>query len=126
MSRFGTLAEFDFNHLDLRFAGLIDKALGAEAALVVAATEVARTYFPDQVAAVYAVVARDRALAGVVRKAAHFGALVQGHDGVGAERAKAHGRHIEQADVVGLAARGVAYMHAKVGAGYGGRRHGMG
>jgi BioD-like phosphotransacetylase family protein len=49
---------------------LLGEALGAEAAVVVAAAEVARADLPDQVAAVLAVVAADAAFAGVVREAA--------------------------------------------------------
>ena len=57
MPRFGALAELDFNHFDLRLAGLAGKALGVKTALLVAATEVTRANFPNQVAAMHAVVA---------------------------------------------------------------------
>ena len=52
----------------------------------------------------HAVVARDGALAGVVRKAAHVSAFVQRRDGVGRQRAKAHGRDVEDACLIRLGA----------------------
>ena len=39
-----------------------------------------------------------------MRKTTQLRAQIEGHDGIAAERAKTHGRHIEQADVVGLLA----------------------
>ena len=67
----GALAELELDHLHLRVGrALLGEALRAEAAVVVAAAEVARADLPDQVAAVLAVVAADRAFAGVVREAA--------------------------------------------------------
>ena len=62
----------------------------------------------------HTVVARDRPFSSVVCKPAHAGALVQRHDGIGAERAKAHGGHVEQADVVGLCAIFAAHFDTKV------------
>jgi hypothetical protein len=53
------------------------EALLAEAAVVVAATEVARADLPDQVAAGLAVVRRDRAFAGVVVETAALRAGIQ-------------------------------------------------
>ena len=60
------------------------------------------------------VVAGDGALAGVMGKAAQLGALVQGHDGVGTQSAKAHGRHIEQAHGIRLGALVATHRNAKV------------
>ncbi len=104
MARLGALADLDLDHLDLGLARLFGKALGVEAAIVVAAAEVARADLPNQIAAVLAVVAADAALARVVGEAVHLGALVQRQDGVGRQRAEAHGRDVEHAGVVGLGA----------------------
>ena len=104
MAGLGALAQLDLDHLDLRIAGVLLKALGTETAVVVAAAKVARADFPDQVATVLAVVPRDRAFAGIVRKTAHLGALIERQDGVGRQRAKAHGRDVEDAGLVGLCA----------------------
>ena len=117
VSRFGTLAEFDLHHLDLGRAHVVDKVLWAEVALFVAAAKITRANFPNQVAAMHAVVTRDRALAGVVCKATQLRALVQGHDRIGTEGAKAHGRDVEQADAVGLGAACAPYLDTKVMAG---------
>ena len=68
---------------------------GIEAAVAVAAAEIAGADFPDDVAAVLAVIGADAALAGVVREAALLGAGVQRAHRVGAERAKAHRRDVE-------------------------------
>src|SRR5690606_887999 len=62
----GALRQLDLDHLHLRVARLRGEALLAEAAVVVAAAEVAGTELPDQVAAEFAVVGRNRAFAGVV------------------------------------------------------------
>jgi hypothetical protein len=109
----GALAELDLDHLHLRIAGLGGEALGVEAAVVGAAAEVAAAQLPHQVAAVLAVVGADAALAGVVVEVAEPGALVQRADGVGAERAEAHRRDVEQRGAVGLAALRAADLHAK-------------
>src|SRR5262249_13810375 len=69
--------------------------------------------FPDQVAAVLAVIAADRAFASIMRKAAELGALVEGADGVGAKRAKTHGGNVEQREVVGLPAFAVAHANVE-------------
>jgi hypothetical protein len=93
----GALAELELDHLHLRVAALAANLLLAEAAVVVAAAEVARADLPDQVAAVHAVVLADRAFAGVVREAAALGAAVERQDGVGRQRAEAHRRDVEDA-----------------------------
>src|SRR5690606_6066428 len=66
LARLGALGELELDHLHLRIGGVGDEALLVEAAPLVAAAEVARADLPYQVAAMLAVVARDRALAGVV------------------------------------------------------------
>ncbi len=55
MAGFGTLAHLDFNQLDLRVERAGSEALFIECAVVVAAAEIPRAYFPDQITAVYAV-----------------------------------------------------------------------
>ena len=82
------------------------EALGAEAPMLVAAAEVARAHLPDQVAAVHAVVAADRALTRVVREAALLRAAVQREDRVGGEGTEAHRRDVENARAVRLRALG--------------------
>src|SRR3546814_1286564 len=62
----GALRELELDHLHLRVARVGGETFLAEAAVLLAAAEVARADFPDQVAAVLAVVGRDRALACVV------------------------------------------------------------
>ena len=100
----GALAELDFDHLHLRAARLLGEALRVEVAVCGAATKVAAADFPDQVAAMLAVVRADAALAGVMGKAAKACALVECGNRVGTERAKAHGRDVEDRRAIGLAA----------------------
>ena len=76
---------------------------GIEAAVAVAATEIAGSDFPDDVAAVLAVVGTDAALAGVMREVAFLGARVQRAYGVCAERAKTHRRNVEHRGRIRLA-----------------------
>ena len=87
---------------------------GQNAAVVVAAAEIAAADLPDQVAAEFAMIAADAAFAGVVREAAELGALVEGANGVRAERAEAHGGDVEERQRIGLAAVGAADRDAKV------------
>ena len=47
-------------------------------------------------------------------KATHLCTLVQGHDGVGTQGTKAHGRDIEQTQVVGLGAVFAAHTNTKI------------
>jgi hypothetical protein len=68
----GALRQLQLDHLDLRRGGVGGEALFREAAVVVAAAEVAGADFPDQVAAVLAVVRADAAFAGVVHEAARL------------------------------------------------------
>lgn len=89
------MANLDFDHPHLRAACLGGKAFGVEAPVWRAAPEVAAAQFPDQVAAMLAVIGADAAFAGVMVEVAQLGALVEGADGVGAERAKAHRRYVE-------------------------------
>jgi hypothetical protein len=68
VARLGALRELDLDHLHLVEGGIFGEARAVELAVGIAAAEVAAADFPDQVAAVLAVVARDRALAGVVEE----------------------------------------------------------
>ncbi len=104
MAGLGALRELDLDHLHLRVARLRGEALLAEAARLVAATEVARADFPDQVAAGLAVVGRDRAFAGIVVEAALLRPGVERADGRRRQRAEAHRRDVEHAGRIGLRA----------------------
>jgi hypothetical protein len=91
----GALRQLHLDHLDLRRLRLGREFFFIEAAIRIAAAEVAGGDLPDQVAAEFAVVFRDRAFAGIVGEAALLCALVQRADGVGRERAEAHRRDVE-------------------------------
>jgi hypothetical protein len=68
MAGLGTLADLDLDHLHLRVLRLGGEAFGVEAPVLGAAAEIAAAQFPDQVAAVFAVVGADAAFAGVMGK----------------------------------------------------------
>ena len=57
MAGFGPLAELDFDHLDLRVDRLAGKTIGVKVALRISAAKITRANFPNQIAAVDAVVA---------------------------------------------------------------------
>src|SRR6202140_5696345 len=95
MPGLGALADLEFDHLHLIVASDAGEFLRIEAAVAVAATEIARADLPDDVAAIFAVVRADAALAGVVREAALLGAGIERAHRVGTERAKAHRRDVE-------------------------------
>src|ERR1700719_931549 len=100
----GALAELELDHLDLVALGVLREFLGAERAVGLAAAEIARADFPDDVAAVFAMIRAVAAFAGIVGEIAFLGADVERADGVRAERAKAHRRNIEDRSRIGLAA----------------------
>ncbi len=102
VARLRSLRELHLDHLHLVRGGVGDEALLVEAAGVVAAAEVAAADLPHEVAAGLAVVARDRALAGVVVEAPAPRALVEREDRVGRQRPEAHGRDVEDARRVRL------------------------
>src|SRR5699024_2732749 len=112
-ARLRALGQFERDHLDLRVLGLLGEHLGVEPAFGGAGAEVRGAELPDEVAAVFAVVGRDRALTGVMGDPAHRRALVQGADGVVAQRAEAHRRDVEQRDVIGLSAFVSADAHTR-------------
>jgi hypothetical protein len=60
------------------------------------------------------VIRAQSAFAGIVGEAAHLGSLVERADGVGAERAEAHGGNVEQRERIGFAAIGPADNDAKI------------
>src|SRR5262249_47313467 len=77
-------------------------------AVGIAAAEIARADLPDDVAAMFAMIWAESALAGVVREPALGGALVERPNGVWAQRTEAHGGHVEHGSAVGHAAVGPA------------------
>ena len=66
MSRLRPLAELYLDHLDLIGGGLLRESAGIELAVGGPAAEIATAQFPDQVAAMFTVVAADAALARVM------------------------------------------------------------
>ena len=73
----GALAELELDHLDLVVLGVLGEFLGAERTVGIAAAEIARADFPDDVAAVFAMIGAIAAFAGVVGEIAFLGAAVQ-------------------------------------------------
>src|SRR5262249_58677741 len=108
MTRLGALAQFHLDPLDLIGGGGLGKGVGAKHAVAVAASEIARADFPDDIAAHFAVIRTEPALARVVREAALPGPTVQRADRVGAERAEAHRRDVEYRGRIGVCAIGSA------------------
>ena len=114
MAWFGALAQLHFDHLDLRVLCVFLKALRVEIARIIAAAEVAGANFPNEIATVFFVVYRYGPFACVVCKAPNRRTLVQCLNGVRTQRAKAHGRDIEETQCIGLFARGAADVDPKV------------
>jgi len=92
---------------------VLREQLRIERAVRVAAAEIAGGHFPDQVAALRAVVHADRTFAGVVREIAAQRAAIQRADRRAAQRAEAHRADVEDAGVIWLGAVG-ADAHAEV------------
>ena len=109
----GALAELDLDHLDLVVGGRGGEAGGIERAFGGAATEIARADFPDHVAAALAVIGAEAAFAGVMGEAAERRAAIEGANGVGAQRAEAHRRDVEDGRRIGLGAAGTADQDAE-------------
>ena len=78
-----TLRQLDLDHLDLWLGSGLRKPLGREAPVPVAATEIAASHLPDDVAAALLVMDAEAALAGVMCKAPGLSTPVEGSDGVG-------------------------------------------
>ena len=100
----GALGDLDLDHLDLRVRRVLREQVGIEAALGLAAPEVAGADLPDQVAAAAAVVARDPPFARVVGEVALLGAGVHGEHRVAAQRAEAHRRDVQHRERIRLCA----------------------
>ena len=90
MAGFGALAHLHLDHLDLRVGGLFAEFFRVEPTVGRAATEIARSKLPYQVAAAFAVIAADAAFTRIMGEAALLRALVERKDRVGGERAEAH------------------------------------
>ena len=103
VTRLGTLAQLQFDHLDLRVGSVVSEAHRVKASLFGSTPEVAAANFPDKVAAILTVVGADPTLASVMRKIAEFGSLVERPDSIGAQGAEAHRRDIEDRGHVGVA-----------------------
>ncbi len=114
VARLGALGQFDLDHLDLVRRRLVAELFRIEPALSVATAEIAGADFIDQIAAALAVIAADPTLARVMGEVAHLGPGVQRQDGIGAQRAEAHGRNVVERGVIGLQAVRPADAHAKV------------
>src|SRR5262249_2769410 len=94
-ARLRALTQLDFNRADL--GALRDPILEsshAEAAVELAATEVARTHLPDEIAAME-MMARDAALARVLPTPGELGAEIQRFDRRTAERTEAHAGDVD-------------------------------
>ena len=114
MAGFGALAEFDFDHAHIVRRGIFREHFFVKAAIAVAAAKVAAADFPHQIAPRLAVIARNRALAGIVEKPTFFSTSVQRHNRVCTQRAKAHRGNIEYAGGVGLGTGRTADLDAKI------------
>src|SRR5690606_39910297 len=75
---FRALREFYLDHLHLIRCRVLAEAAKVEIPLRIAATEITRTQFPHQIAAIDAVPARDRAFAGIVIEPDAPRAFIQG------------------------------------------------
>ena len=107
---------FSLDHLDLGISRPLRVFLsGVEAAVRSCGAEIARAKLPHEVAAVFAVIGGDAAFAGIVEEAAGLGAPVQRADGVGGERAVAHGRDVQKARGIGLHCRPAPTHDAECG-----------
>ena len=104
MTGLGALRHFYLDHLHLGRLGLLGEFVGIEVTGRITAAEIAGADFPDQVAAVFAVIGRDRALAGVMREAAHLRPTVQCAYRVRRQRPETHCRDVEDRGLIRLLA----------------------
>ncbi len=121
----GALADLELDHLDLVIAGNPREFVRIEAAVAVAAAEIARADLPDDVAAHLAVIGTDAALAGVMGEAAVFGAGIERAHRVRRQRAKTHRRDVEHGGRIGPRAIRTADRDAEFLVRVGLRRHRM-
>ena len=105
MAGLRTLGELDLDHADRLDRGAVGEPHRIEAPVRVPTAEVAGPDLPDQVAPLQMAVG-DRSLPGVVCEAAFQCAEVHGRQRVGAERAEAHRRDVQQRRRVGKPAGG--------------------
>ena len=98
----GALREFDLDHLDLGMGCLGSKAVRVELPVARSATKVSAADLPDQIAAMFAVMDRNRALTRVMRETTELGPPVQGLDRISGQRPEAHCGDIEDRRIVGL------------------------
>ncbi len=113
MAGLGALGEFHLDHFDLRLSGGLAEFLGRKAAVKIAAAEIAGRDFPDDVASRFTVIGAEAAFAGVMGEIADLGAAVEGADGIGGQRAIAHGGNVENRGRIGLAALRAADHNAE-------------
>src|SRR5262249_23311143 len=118
-------ADLELDHLDLVVGRNAREFIRIEGAVPVTAAEIAGADFPDDVAAVLAMIRADAALAGVMREAALLGAGVERANGIRTERAEAHRRDIEDRRRIRPGASGAADGDAEMLGGVGLRRHRM-
>ena len=121
VARLGALRQLDRDHLDLIFGGLSSEFLVVETAVGIAAAEIAGSDLPDQIAAEFAVMHRNRAFAGVVREAALFRAMIERPDRIGRQGPETHRRDVVYRQFIGFGAAG-AYGNAEIAAGDHARR----
>src|SRR5690606_4436781 len=113
MPRLCPLAEFELDHLHLGAARLLRKPVGIKGAVFVPAAEIAAAQLPYQVATVLQVIPADGTFTGIVGEIAQPRALVQSQDGIGAQRAEAHRRDVEDRGRIRLPAGAPADLDAK-------------
>src|SRR6516165_5837388 len=99
----------------MRLARLRRELLRIELSVRRATTEIAAGNLPDQIAAVLAMIATDRAFARIVREIAELSALVERADGVCGQSTEAHCRNVEYRTGVRLFAMFTADQHAEIG-----------
>src|SRR5204862_3717356 len=114
-ARLRALRELDLDRHDLVAGDVLPELLEAEAAVGLAAAEVARADLPDEVAAV-PVVRRDPALARALPAAGDLGAAVERLDRRRGERAVAHARNVDdRARPEGARALAMRAKHLRAG-----------
>ncbi len=104
MTRFGTLAQLEFDHPDLGLTRRLGEQVRVEMAVRRTAAEIAGRYLPDDVTAALAMIFADRTFAGILGEIAHAGAVIQRQDGVHADGAETHAGDVEDGGIIGLRA----------------------
>src|SRR5208282_3481296 len=98
----GALAQLDLDHLDLRILCGGGEFLRRKTSLRRAAAEIAGADLPDDIAALFGMIGRQSALAGVMGEAAGLGAAVERANRIGAQRSETHRGNIEDGSRIGL------------------------